>query len=231
MKSSCAFATIALVALCLCTACTPVKQTQTDDAKKRALAENVSNDSAAGYFTYRDSDPDDDDDSPHVPDFFAGMDAISRPAVKPEEKPTTADETTAGSEISADDASPPQAIPDPLLDLLRDDDGPVVRAAVTVDPAELDVSERIGRNTWMAWCAGNEGFWDWLCTDSLGFIDLLKLVDSRRAGTNRRRSICRRWATKAFADLSSDRRQSGACVGRTEKSDGFAGTEGVLLCL
>ena len=37
----------------------------------------------------------------------------------------------------------------------------------------------MGRNTWMMWCAGNEGFWDWLATDSLGFIDLLKLVDSR----------------------------------------------------
>ncbi|MCS7466843.1 hypothetical protein NZK35_09325 [Stieleria sp. ICT_E10.1] len=180
MKSSCAFATIALVALCLCTACTPVKQTQTDDAKKRALAENVSNDSAAGYFTYRDSDPYDDDDSPHVPDFFAGMDAISRPAVKPEEASDTADETTAGGKTSTDDDSPPHAIPDPLLDLLRDEDGSVVRAAVTVEPADLNVSERIGRNTWMAWCAGNEGFWDWLCTDSLGFIDLLKLVDSRR---------------------------------------------------
>jgi hypothetical protein len=37
----------------------------------------------------------------------------------------------------------------------------------------------LGRNTWMLWCGGNEGFWDWLASDSLGFIDLLKLIDSR----------------------------------------------------
>ncbi|QDV41027.1 hypothetical protein Enr13x_08650 [Stieleria neptunia] len=166
MKSPFAFASTALIVLCLCTACTPVKQTQTDDAKKRATAENVSNDSAAAYFTYRDPDPYDNDDSPHVPDFFAGMDAISRPAMKTED--------------TAEKDPRPSEFPDPLLDRSRDDNGSLVRAEVTVEPADLNLNERIGRNTWMAWCAGNEGFWDWLCTDSLGFIDLLKLVDSRR---------------------------------------------------
>ena len=37
----------------------------------------------------------------------------------------------------------------------------------------------LGRNTWMLWCGGNEGFWDWLASDSLGFVDMLKLIDSR----------------------------------------------------
>ncbi|MFO0979821.1 MAG: hypothetical protein U0996_25705 [Planctomycetaceae bacterium] len=32
----------------------------------------------------------------------------------------------------------------------------------------------------MIWCAGNEGFWDDLSRAELGFIDLLKLTDSRR---------------------------------------------------
>lgn len=39
--------------------------------------------------------------------------------------------------------------------------------------------EVFGRNAWMIWCGGNEGFWDWLATDQFGFIDLLKLIDSR----------------------------------------------------
>ncbi len=34
----------------------------------------------------------------------------------------------------------------------------------------------------MIWCAGNEGFWDWL-SNQFGFIDLLKLVDSRNRMT------------------------------------------------
>ncbi|MDQ3624392.1 MAG: hypothetical protein M3463_18185, partial [Verrucomicrobiota bacterium] len=45
--------------------------------------------------------------------------------------------------------------------------------------ARLHDSEVLGRNSWMIWCAGNEGFWDWLATDAFGFIDLLKLIDSR----------------------------------------------------
>ena len=40
-------------------------------------------------------------------------------------------------------------------------------------------NEILGRNTWMLWCAGNEGFWDWLAGHSYGFTDLLKLVDTR----------------------------------------------------
>lgn len=46
------------------------------------------------------------------------------------------------------------------------------------DPVDTP-SEILGRNTWMLWCGGNEAFWDWLCTDSLGFIDLLKVIDTR----------------------------------------------------
>ena len=34
----------------------------------------------------------------------------------------------------------------------------------------------------MIWTGGNEGFWDWL-SNEFGFIDLLKLVDSRRRST------------------------------------------------
>jgi len=40
-------------------------------------------------------------------------------------------------------------------------------------------NEILGRNTWMLWCGGNEGFWDWLAKHGYGFTDLLKVIDSR----------------------------------------------------
>ena len=36
-----------------------------------------------------------------------------------------------------------------------------------------------GRNTWILWAAGNEGFWNWLAQDGYGFTDLLVALDSR----------------------------------------------------
>jgi mono/diheme cytochrome c family protein len=48
-----------------------------------------------------------------------------------------------------------------------------------VKPAALTEAEVFGRNTWMIWCAGNEGFWDDLANGNLGFIDLLEVLDSR----------------------------------------------------
>jgi mono/diheme cytochrome c family protein len=53
-------------------------------------------------------------------------------------------------------------------------------AAARARPVELSGNEVLGRNTWMLWCAGNEGFWDDLSRAELGFIDLLRLVDSRQ---------------------------------------------------
>ncbi len=46
------------------------------------------------------------------------------------------------------------------------------------DPVSTS-NEILGRNTWMLWCGGNERFWDWLANNSLGFMDLLKVIDSR----------------------------------------------------
>ena len=51
-------------------------------------------------------------------------------------------------------------------------------AFTLVDPVDNDW-EKLGRNTWMMWAGGNEGFWDWLST-TYGFIDLLKLVKTPR---------------------------------------------------
>ena len=44
-------------------------------------------------------------------------------------------------------------------------------------PLPLKPAEVRGRNRWMLWTGGNEGFWDWLAGYNPGFIDLLKLVD------------------------------------------------------
>ena len=44
-------------------------------------------------------------------------------------------------------------------------------------PLDLTPDEVKGRNTWMMWCGGNEGFWDYLSAHSYGFLDLLKLCD------------------------------------------------------
>jgi len=47
----------------------------------------------------------------------------------------------------------------------------------TLKPLDLTPDEIKGRNTWMMWCGGNEGFWDYLSAHSYGFLDLLKLCD------------------------------------------------------
>jgi hypothetical protein len=36
-----------------------------------------------------------------------------------------------------------------------------------------------GRNTWILWSGGNEGFWNWLAQDGYGFMDFLVALDSR----------------------------------------------------
>ncbi|MGP0064861.1 MAG: hypothetical protein ACLQGP_14840 [Isosphaeraceae bacterium] len=51
------------------------------------------------------------------------------------------------------------------------------------EPVALTQQEALGRNTWMIWCAGNEGFWDWLSNNSYGASDILKVIDSRNRGT------------------------------------------------
>ena len=50
-------------------------------------------------------------------------------------------------------------------------------------PAQLTESEIFGRNSWMIWSGGNDRFWDWLASNGFGFVDLLKLLDSRTRDT------------------------------------------------
>ena len=65
--------------------------------------------------------------------------------------------------------------PDALMDKASSSEG----RKRNVHAPVLSESEFFGRNTWMIWCGGNERFWDWLANNSYGFMDLLKLVDSR----------------------------------------------------
>ena len=101
-----------------------------------------------------------------VANYFQGMDRI---AVLPSAV------SSGGAGTSEQTVDPLQA---PVYQLL-DKETP---EHVIADPV-LSNQEILGRNTWMIWCAGNEGFWDWLATDSLGFIDLLKVVDTRERST------------------------------------------------
>ncbi len=92
-----------------------------------------------------------------IVNYFRGMDVISAPA-------------------GSTSTNLLETWPDPLLDL-----HPQRGARVLMDPVATP-SEVLGRNTWMIWCGGNEAFWDWLADHSLGFMDLLKLLDSRKRG-------------------------------------------------
>jgi hypothetical protein len=45
---------------------------------------------------------------------------------------------------------------------------------------ELTEAERMGRNTWVLWTAGNDAFWDHMSRNSVGILDLLKTLSSDR---------------------------------------------------
>ena len=50
---------------------------------------------------------------------------------------------------------------------------------------KIDEQERNairGRNTWLLWGGGNEGFWNWLAQDGYGITDFLVMLDSRTRG-------------------------------------------------
>lgn len=68
---------------------------------------------------------------------------------------------------------PPQDFPQASVDYFAGmDDG------IALKPDEVR-----GRNSWLMWTAGNEGFWDLLARRSFGAFDLLKVLDSRNRAT------------------------------------------------
>ncbi len=48
---------------------------------------------------------------------------------------------------------------------------------------QLSEDEIKGRNTWLMWTAGNQGFWNYMAQHSFGLTDLLKTIDSRKRGS------------------------------------------------
>jgi hypothetical protein len=66
----------------------------------------------------------------------------------------------------------PADFPEAADDLFQGMDG-----GVSLAPEEIK-----GRNTWLIWTAGNEGFWDYVANHSFGSVDLLKTLDTRRRG-------------------------------------------------
>jgi hypothetical protein len=95
-----------------------------------------------------------------IVDYFPDMDSVGQPAPGAKEWP------------------------DQFLDRRPDGAaGNSGRPKRVVKPQKLTDQEAFGRNAWLIWCAGNEGFWDWLANNSYGASDLLKIVDSRSRGT------------------------------------------------
>lgn len=66
----------------------------------------------------------------------------------------------------------PADYPEEARDLFKGMDGNI----------QLTEDEIKGRNTWLLWTAGNQGFWNYMAQHSFGLTDLLKTIDSRKRG-------------------------------------------------
>ncbi|MBV9658797.1 MAG: hypothetical protein JO295_11865 [Verrucomicrobia bacterium] len=123
--------------------------------------------------------------------YFKGMDAIATvPGTKPEEA------QSAGEAAPVDqllDLDLPKRLPHAAqaggdtAPAAQPQGSPGTRAGERPEQALVDAcvtpNEILGRNTWLAWCGGNEGFWDWLSSHGYGFLDLLRLIDTRNRAT------------------------------------------------
>jgi hypothetical protein len=49
-------------------------------------------------------------------------------------------------------------------------------------PLQLDPEEIKGRNAWVLWAGGNQGFWDWIARHGYASVDPLKIIDSEERG-------------------------------------------------
>ncbi len=58
---------------------------------------------------------------------------------------------------------------------------------------QLTANEIKGRNTWIVWTGGNDRFWDYLATHSLGSLDFLKTLSSHPDGSMKHFSRDNRW--------------------------------------
>ena len=95
-----------------------------------------------------------------VQNYFAGMAQIAAPAATGEGK-------LAAYQLLDRHPLAAPALVDPLPAKFNPPAETLDREAAV----KLHRNEVLGRNSWMIWCGGNEAFWDWLATDTFGFID------------------------------------------------------------
>jgi mono/diheme cytochrome c family protein len=110
---------------------------------------------------------------PSPVDYFPGMDQV---VVSPG---AVTDDSSGGEYKKGEYKKKVDTLQTPVYQLLDKND-PALRdpPAVLTEPY-LTEGEIKGRNAWMMWAGGNEGFWNWLSTE-FGFIDLLTLIDTRQ---------------------------------------------------
>jgi hypothetical protein len=141
-----------------------------DEAMVRAKRAGVSADVAA-YTNYYPE---------WIDNYFAGMDVIAvqrRPADTPSGAPINQFDTPVYQLM---DTLPPEPVE--KIDPIR------LRASARIDKAHnkqcrdvgQEVCEVLGRNTWMMWSGGNEGFWDGIGRQ-FGILDFLRLLDTRES--------------------------------------------------
>ena len=105
-----------------------------------------------------------------VVNYFAGMDVVS----------VTSQDDLPDQLLDKAASRLPRQLADPLT---LSSNYPINIVSNHVIINDAIASATFGRNTWMIWCGGNDYFWDWLADHSLGFMDLLKVLDSRQRAT------------------------------------------------
>ncbi len=162
------------IALSTCGVAFAADDTRDDEAMLRAKKEGISAQEAAYKYYY----------PAYIDNYFADMDAIAvlRPAESRKDGPVDQFDTPVYQLMD-------KQVPGPVekLDPIRlPGEGPQRLRSVRIDKQNnkhcedigQDVCEVLGRNTWMMWPGGNEGFWDWLGR-RFGILDFLKLLDTK----------------------------------------------------
>jgi hypothetical protein len=141
-----------------------------DEAMARAKRAGLNAEDVAYRYYYPD----------YIDNYFAGMDAIAvlRPAGTAPDAPIDQFDTPVYQLM---DKKAPGRVEklDPIrLHSVAIDKSKKQLCHQTEQPEACEV---LGRNTWMMWAGGNEGFWDWLGRQ-YGFLDFVRLLDTREAG-------------------------------------------------
>jgi hypothetical protein len=165
MRTPGSFVCLMLVALVAFTGCSSPSENERldDEAMKRARRENKAAEDAAREWFY----------PRQIHDYFPGMDQVV--VVPGGDGPVNTLNTPVYQLL---DMRQPTAV---KVDAIKQPSNNLYAGQSCYDIG-IDACEVLGRNTWMLWAGGNEGFWDWL-SRQYGFIDLLRLVDAQQRST------------------------------------------------